>query len=346
MTRPQSNNNANREFPLRKAHAIAAVGLLAILGSILILTHFLGPLRSQASLLHVSFDASRELFEKINIAYAETAQAEHAPEIRMSHAGSIRQARNLAQGLQADIVSLASAYDAAQIKGLTHQPAAPIAPFHSTVSFIVRKGNPKSISEWEDLFRTDVQTALPNPNESGIGRWAYLSMYSYLNTRYKGNTQSISYELNKLIERCELIDHGSRDALDVFKNQSRSDVLLTWESEALSITNSNGEDLQAIFPSQGIRIDLFIVRAETAHQGADDYLAFLSNSSSQQIALDCGFRPSDTSLHLPDRYPKNKLLTLENMFPDPDALWETLFKEEGTLEKSLELRKMRTGLVP
>ncbi|EDY82494.1 sulfate ABC transporter, sulfate-binding protein [Verrucomicrobiia bacterium DG1235] len=332
----------SKSSSLSRAHALAALFLIVGILLTLILVHYLAPSRPPNTLLHVSYDASRELFENLNQAYTNTQAADSAIKIHMSHAGSIRQARNLTKGLKADVVSLASIHDAKLIDGfplIAKQPAT----FHSSVAFIVRQGNPKMIHDWGDVFREDVRLAIPSPSESGIGRWAFLSLYSYLHTKHSGNEKAIAADLSQLMSNTEIINNGSRTALALFKTHSSADLFLTWESEVLRTSKDANETLQAIYPAESVQIDIYIAprnaasRSVATQEYIDSYLLFLSSQPAQEIAARFGFRPSDPSITLPETFPKTQLYKIEDRFPDPDLLWQSLFEDEGSLEKALWL---------
>ncbi|QOY95970.1 sulfate ABC transporter substrate-binding protein [Massilia sp. UMI-21] len=284
---------------------LAALGLLAPL---------LAPLLNQSAaavdvtLLNVSYDPTRELYQDVDAAFARhwKARTGDKVKIRQSHGGSGKQARAVIDGLPADVVTLALAYDLDAIseRGLIApgwQARLPYrsSPYTSTIVFLVRKGNPKQIRDWADLVRPGVAVITPNPKTSGGARWNHLAAYGYALRRPGGSPAAAKEYLSKLYKNVPVLDSGARGATTTFVERGIGDVLLAWENEALLAMRELGPDkFEIVPPSISILaeppvavVDKNVDRRGT-RQVAQAYLAFLYTDEGQEIIAKNHYRPA------------------------------------------------------
>lgn len=245
--------------------------------------------QERVTLLHVSYDATRELFADYNARFKE----EH-PElrIRMSHGGSGKQARSVMDGLDADIVSLALAYDVQAIARRQGKVLAPRVPFYSTIVFLVRKGNPKQIHDWSDLTRRDVRVLTPNPKSSGGARWGYLAAWGYAEARYGKDSQAARDYMRLWLSRVPVFDTGARGATTNFVRRNQGDVLITWEDEAHLAQHYFGADrFEIIMPSVTVRAEPVVAVLKDSPL-AKAYVEGLFAPEMQALAAKHYFRPA------------------------------------------------------
>jgi sulfate transport system substrate-binding protein len=239
------------------------------------------------TLLHVSYDASRELFADYNHTFK---QAHPGARIRMSHGGSGKQARSVMDGLPADIVSLAVAYDADVIASRTNKQLELCVPFYSTIVFLVRKGNPKQIYDWSDLARRDVTVLTPNPKSSGGARWGYLAAWGYAEMRYGKHTDAAKDYMKEWLSRVPVFDTGARASTTNFVRRNQGDVLLAWENEAHLAQKYFGADaFEIIMPSLTIKAEPVVAVTQPSSL-AEAYVDGLFTPSSQALAAKHFFR--------------------------------------------------------
>nr|MBO2468390.1 sulfate transporter subunit [Xanthomonadaceae bacterium] len=221
-----------------------------------------GALARDAKLLNVSYDPTRELYREFNAAFARHWQQTRGqkPELEASHGGSGKQARAVIDGLEADVVTLALAYDIDSIaqRGLIArdwQKRLPenSAPYTSTIVFLVRKGNPKNIRDWPDLLRSNVKVITPNPKTSGGARWNYLAAWAFAERIFKGDQDKVRNFMVALFRNVPVLDTGARGATTTFVQRGIGDVLLAWENEAfLSIEELGPDKFDIVVPSLSI----------------------------------------------------------------------------------------------
>jgi sulfate transport system substrate-binding protein len=261
------------------------------------------------TLLNVSYDPTRELYKDINAAFAREwkRRTGHDVEIRQSHGGSGSQARAVIDGLEADVVTLGLAYDIDAIaeraktipanwqRKLPHNST----PFASTVVFVVRKGNPKRIRDWNDLIRPDVQVITPNPKTSGGARWNYLAAWGYALQRNKGSQAAAREFVAKLYANVPVLDAGARGSTTTFVERGIGDVLIAWENEALLAVHQLGPDrFDVVVPSVSIlaeppvAVNDVVAQKHGTARVARAYLEFLYTERAQAIAAQHFFRPT------------------------------------------------------
>ncbi|MCG1042483.1 sulfate ABC transporter substrate-binding protein [Mycetohabitans sp. B8] len=284
------------------------------------------------TLLNVSYDPTRELYQDVNQAFAKEWKAKTGEIVsfRQSHGGSGAQARSVIDGLQADVVTLALAYDIDAIakRGLINagwQKRLPdnASPYTSTIVFVVRKGNPKRIKDWNDLVKLGVSIVTPNPKTSGGARWNYLAAWAYALHQPGGGEQKAREFVAKLYKNAGVLDSGARGATTSFVQRGIGDVLVAWENEAfLSLKEFGPDKFEIVTPSVSIQaeppvalVDKVVDRHGT-RQLAQAYLNFLYTEQGQQIAAKHFYRPrsSKVSEALTRPFPKLKLYTVDDTF--------------------------------
>ena len=277
---------------------------------------------AEVSLLNVSYDPTRELYQDFNKAFAAHWKAKTGDDLKnkQSHGGSGKQARAVIDGLAADVVTLALAYDIDEIanrgliakdwqKRLPHNSA----PYTSTMVFLVRKGNPKAIKDWNDLARPGISVITPNPKTSGGARWNYIAAWGYALKQPGGNEKTAQEFLTKIYKNVPVLDSGARGSTTTFIERGIGDVLVTWENEALlAIKELGPEKVEIVSPSISILaeppvavVDKVVDRRGT-RKVAEAYLQFLYTDEGQEIAAQNYYRPiNEKSL-------RNMLLNIQN----------------------------------
>jgi sulfate transport system substrate-binding protein len=285
-----------------------------------------------AELLNVSYDPTRELYRDVNAAFSRDWRAKTGQtlSIKQSHGGSGKQARSVIDGLPADIVTLALAYDIDEIASrakllptnwqsrLPHNSA----PYYSTIVFLVRKGNPKNIRDWSDLIRPGVKVITPNPKTSGGARWNYLAAWGYARKAYGSDAKARDY-MTRLFRNVPVLDSGARGATTTFVQRGQGDVLLAWENEAVLAVNEIGKgQFDIVMPSVSILaeppvavIDKVVDRKGT-RAAAEAYLRFLYTRPAQEIIARNHYRPRDPAVAAANRrqFPAVPLFTIDRNF--------------------------------
>jgi sulfate transport system substrate-binding protein len=303
-------------------------------------------------LLNVSYDPTRELYQNINAAFVKQWKAKTGVDlvISQSHGGSGSQARSVIDGLQADVVTLALAYDIDAIAdkaGLlpkNWQSRFPdnSAPYTSTIVFLVRKGNPKRIKDWNDLVRPGISVIMPNPKTSGGARWNYLAAWGYA-LRQSNNDESKAKDfVARLYRNVPVLDSGARGATTTFVQRGIGDVLVGWENEAFLALNELGKDkLELVVPSVSILAEppVAVVDKIAARHGtaavAKAYLDFLYSPEGQEIAARNYYRPrsKEIAAKYDSRFPHLALFTVDEVFGGWQKAQKKHFEEGGTFDQ-------------
>ncbi|MFY1053397.1 sulfate ABC transporter substrate-binding protein [Ectopseudomonas khazarica] len=285
-----------------------------------------------APLLNVSYDPTRELYVEYNAAFNEFWQAQGNPAvtIQQSHGGSGKQARAVIDGLRADVVTLALSGD---IDAINHnqtliepnwQARLPdnSTPYTSTIVFLVRKGNPKQISDWDDLVKDGVEVITPNPKTSGGARWNFLAAWAYARQQYGSEEQALAF-VTELYRHAPVLDTGARGATISFVQRGLGDVLLAWENEAyLSLAEEGGDQLEIVTPSLSILAEppVAVVDANVDRKGtraiAEAYLQHLYSEEGQRIAAKNFYRPRNEKVaaEFKDQFKDLHLVTIDKDF--------------------------------
>jgi sulfate/thiosulfate-binding protein len=304
------------------------------------------------TLLNVSYDPTRELYQDVNAAFAKEWKKKtgDAVTIQQSHGGSGKQARAVIDGLQADVVTLALAYDIdaiaekAKLFPADWQKRLPnnSAPYTSTIIFLVRKGNPKAIKDWDDLVKPGVSVITPNPKTSGGARWNYLAAWGYA-LRKNGNDEAKAREfIAKLFKNVPVLDSGARGATTTFVQRGIGDVLLAWENEAFLAAKEFGADkLEIVAPSVSILaeppvtvVDKFAKKHGT-EVVAKAYLDFLYTKEGQDIAGRNFYRPRSerVAAKYANVFAKVELFTIDEVFGGWQKAQKTHFNDGGVFDQ-------------
>ena len=302
--------------------------------------------------LNVSYDPTREFYQAYNQDFAEfwKKRTGQSVEFKQSHGGSGKQARSVIDGLQADVVTLALANDIDQIAaaGLIQpnwQKEFPnnSAPYTSTIVFLVRKGNPKNIKDWNDLVKPGVEIITPNPKTGGAPRWIYLSAWGYALKQPQGNHAKAQELVQKLYQNVKVLDSGARGSLTTFAERGIGDVLLTWENEALLATKSlpNKEEFQIVYPSISILAEPSVaivdkvVDKDGNRQLARGYLNYLYSPRGQELAAKYYFRPRNAQVAVKYRaqFPKIQTFSIDKVFGGWANAQKTHFDNGGIFDQ-------------
>jgi sulfate/thiosulfate transport system substrate-binding protein len=302
------------------------------------------------SLLNVSYDPTRELYVDFNKAFAAAYQKEtgKSVEIKQSHGGSGSQARAVIDGLQADIVTLALAYDidAIAAKGLVAtdwQKRLPLnaSPYTSTIVFLVRKGNPKAIKDWDDLIKPGVAVITPNPKTSGGARWNYLAAWGYAQKKF-GSADKARKFVADLYQNVPVLDTGARGSTVTFVERGVGDVLLAWENEAFLAQREFGKDkFEIVSPPLSILAEppVAIVDKVADKKGtrevADAYLRYWYSKEGQEIAARNSYRPRDPEIakEYENSFAKVELFTIDDVFGGWTKAQQEHFSEGGIFDQ-------------
>ena len=308
------------------------------------------PAIAQTTLLNISYDPTRELYQDINAAFTRQWQAQGggALNIKQSHGGSGKQARAVIDGLEADVVTLALAYDIDAIadkgkllavdwqKRLPHNAS----PYTSTIVFLVRNGNPKSIKDWNDLIKPGIGVITPNPKTSGGARWNYLAAWGYA-LRQPGGSDAMAKEfVGKLFANVPVLDSGARGATTTFVERGIGDVLLTWENEAhLAVKELGANKVEIVTPSLSILAEPPVavvdknVDKHGTRKAAEAYLKFLYTPEGQEIAARNHYRPTDPKVAARYRFANVKLFGIDEVFGGWAQAQKTHFEDDGSFDQ-------------
>ena len=313
------------------------------------------PLASWAadiSLLNVSYDPTRELYQDFNAAFSKywLAKTGDKVTVKASHGGSGKQARAIIDGLDADVATLALAYDVDQLsekgklipkdwqKRLAHNSS----PYTSTIVLLVRKGNPKGIKDWDDLVKPGVSVVTPNPKTSGGARWNYLAAWAFAQKKYGGDEAKTKEFVGKLLKNVPVLDTGARGSTTTFVERGIGDVLLAWENEAFLAQKELGVGkFEIIIPSLSILaeppvtvVDKFAKKHGT-EQIAKAYLDYLYTEEGQEIAAKNYYRPTLASVakKYESQFPKVNLVKIDEQFGGWQKAQQTHFSDGGTFDQ-------------
>jgi sulfate transport system substrate-binding protein len=330
----------------------SAVSLLAALATAVLALQAVPARAAQVTLLTVSYDPTRELYEEFNQSFAAywKGKTGDTVTINQSHGGSGKQARSVIDGLQADVVTLALAFDvdalAKQGKLIPDnwQTRLPnnSAPYTSTIVFLVRKGNPKKIKDWSDLVRAGVSVITPNPKTSGGARWNYLAAWAYALKQPGGSQLSAEEFVRKLYKNVPVLDSGARGSTVTFVERGIGDVLLAWENEAFLAKKELGpEKVDIVVPSLSILaeppVSLVdkVVNKRGTRAVAEGYLKYLYSPQGQEIAARHFYRPRDPAVAAKYAavFPQVPLVTVDDTFGGWTKAQATHFADGGTFDK-------------
>ncbi|MCL6353737.1 sulfate ABC transporter substrate-binding protein [Pectobacterium polaris] len=312
---------------------------------------FSGVASAATELLNVSYDPTRELYQQYNAAFIKHWKATTGEDISIknSHGGSGKQARSVIDGLQADVVTLALAGDIDALN--LNQPLIDpkwqarlpdnSTPYTSTIVFLVRKGNPKQIKDWNDLVKPSVEVITPNPKTSGGARWNFLAAWAYAKAQPGGNDETALKFVTELYRHAPVLDTGARGATISFVQRQLGDVLLAWENEAyLSLHEQGGDQLEIVTPSLSILaeppvavVDKVVERKGTQKQ-AEAYLQYLYSDEAQRIIGKNFYRPRNAKIaeEFKDQFAPVNLVTIDKDFGGWKAAQDKFFNDGGVFD--------------
>lgn len=311
----------------------------------------LGTMAKDIHLLNVSYDPTRELYHQYNQLFSNywLEKTGDKVTVRQSHGGSGKQAISVINGIAADVVTLALAYDVNAIaergqidKGWIKRLSDNSSPYTSTIVFLVRKGNPKKINDWGDLTKPDISIITPNPKTSGGARWNYLAAWGYALRYYDGSQSEAQKFVKKLYEKVEVLDIGARGATHTFAERGIGDVLIAWENEALLIKKTLGKNaVEIITPSISILAEptVSVVDKTVDKRGSRDvataYLKYLYSPEGQSIVAKNYYRPRNTDVlaKFSAQFPTLTLFTVDAVFGGWEAAQKIHFSTGGTFDK-------------
>ncbi len=303
-------------------------------------------------LLNVSYDPTRELYEEYNKAFIKHWQnlTGETLEINQSHGGSGKQARAVIDGLDADVVTLALAYDIDSIaeksgllstKWQSHLPNNS-SPYTSTIVLLVRKGNPKNIKDWDDLVRPGINVVTPNPKTSGGARWNYLAAWGYALKKWNNDEAKAQEFLKAIFKNVQVLDSGARGSTTTFVERGIGDVLIAWENEAYLAVNELGKDkFEIVIPSVSILAEppVAVVERNAGRHGtlkaAEEYLNYLYSDEGQEIAAKNYYRPRSQGIakKYADKFQPVSLFTIDEVFGGWQKAQKTHFADKGTFDQ-------------
>ncbi|HYQ31015.1 MAG TPA: sulfate ABC transporter substrate-binding protein [Polyangiaceae bacterium] len=316
------------------------------------------PSKASVTLLNVSYDPTRELYQDFNAAFAKDWKSKTGQDVKVnqSHGGGGKQARAVLDGLEADVVTLALGYDV----GILYEKGKLIpenwqsrlpqnsAPYTSTIAFVVRKGNPKKIKDWNDLIREGVAVITPSPKTSGGARWNYLAAWGYALKQPGGDDTKAREFVSKLYKNVSVLDSGARGATTTFVERKIGDVLINWENEAiLSVHEFAKDELELVVPSVSILTEppVTIVDKNVDKHGtrevAEAYLKFLYTPEGQEIVAKNYYRPRDAAAlaKYKAQFPDVKLFTVDELFGGWSKAQPTHFNDGGIFDQIYQPKK-------
>jgi sulfate transport system substrate-binding protein len=308
---------------------------------------------ADVTLLNASYDPTRELYTDFNKAFGQYWQktAGQKVTIKQSHGGSGKQARAVIDGLEADVVTLALAYDVDALvgKGLIKpgwqkELQYNSAPYTSTIVFLVRKGNPKKIKNWDDLVKQGVSVITPNPKTSGGARWNYLAAWAFALHQPGGNDAKAKEFVAKLYKNVPVLDSGARGSTNTFVQRGLGDVLLAWENEAfLAIKELGPNKFEVVTPAESILAEPSVTVVDKVadkhgtRKVAEEYLKYLYSDEGQRIAAKHYYRPANANI--PTKLAKVKLYTVDKEFGGWQKAQKTHFADGGTFDQIYSIGK-------
>lgn len=301
-------------------------------------------------LLNVSYDPTREFYEEFNERFSTHWKEKTGQKVtvKQSHGGSGKQSRSVIDGLEADVVTLALAYDIdviAQSGKLSEDWQEKLAdnssPYTSTIVFLVRKGNPKGIKDWDDLVKSDVSVITPNPKTSGGARWNYLAAWGYALKQSKGDEKKAKEFVTKLFKNVPVLDSGARGSTTTFVERGIGDVLIAWENEAFLAINELGKDeFKIVVPSISILAEppVTVVDKVAEKHGTTEvakaYLDYLYTEEGQEIAAKNYYRPrsKEVAKKYGGQFPEINLFTIDELFEGWKSAQKTHFDDGGVFD--------------
>ncbi|MBX7157464.1 MAG: sulfate ABC transporter substrate-binding protein [Verrucomicrobiae bacterium] len=307
-------------------------------------------------LLNVSYDPTREFYSDFNVAFQKYWQTKMGQKVKInqSHGGSGKQSRSIVDGLEADVATLALAYDVDMLaeKGLVaanwqSRLSNNSAPYTSTIVFLVRKGNPKQIKDWDDLVKPNIAVITPNPQTSGGARWNYLAAWAFAEKKFGKDEEKVKDFIQKLYHNVPVLDSGARGATTTFAQRGIGDVLLTWENEAhLALEEFEKGQFEIVMPSISILAEPpvtvvdKVVKRKGTQEIAKAYLEFLYSPTGQDLAGKHFYRPrSEAAMQkYSQQFPKVELVTIDEVFGGWKEAQKKHFADKGVFDQIYQLK--------
>ena len=299
-------------------------------------------------ILNVSYDPTRELYTEFNAAFAKHWKEKTGKDVTIaqSHGGSGKQARSIIDGLEADVATLALAYDIDEIaardliaadwqKRLPHNSS----PYTSTIVLLVRKGNPKQIKDWADLTKDGVEVITPNPKTSGGARWNFLAAWAWALKKNGGDEAKAREFVTKLFKNVPVLDSGARGSTITFSERGIGDVLISWENEAYLVQKQKPGDFEIVTPSLSILAEppVAVVDKNVDRRGTRDvataYLEYLYTESAQDLIGKHFYRPVSAAAQQKYPFPKLELVTIDSAFGGWSSAQKTFFSDGGIFDQ-------------
>ena len=309
--------------------------------------------KSQIEITNVSYDPTRELYEKYNKEFSEYYKKTYGKDVRIvqSHGGSGSQARSVIEGLDADVVTLALENDISLLekvdllgKNWINKFPGSSSPYTSTIVFLVRRKNPKNIKDWEDLTKNGIKVITPDPKSSGGACWNFLAAWSYGMKKFGNNENKISEFVKKIYKNVAVMDSGARAATTTFVENRQGDVLISWENEALTTVKEYPNDFEIVYPTVSILaqptvavVDK-IAKKNGNFQISQKYLEYLYSDKAQNIIAQSGYRPYNKEIleKYKDKFNLNMKLTTIKDFGGWKKVYEKFFEEGKIFDKIME----------
>lgn len=324
---------------------------IALFGAAIAAFSVATPAQAQNQILNASYDIARELFAAVNAAFVPAYEAETGVSVTVdqSHGGTSRQARSIAEGLEADVVTFNQVTDidflvqqgfvAEGWQGAFDNNA---SPYYSLPAFLVRAGNPKNIQDWDDLVRDDVQVIFPNPKTSGNARYTYLAARAFALEAFEGDEEQVDAFITQIFDNVPVFDTGGRGATTTFVERQLGDVLITFEAETRGIAQEFGEEnFETVIPSQSLLAEfpVAVVDRVAERRGTEEiaraYLGFLYTEEGQRILAEHGNRVHDETVaaEFAHQFPEVRLVTVEDVFGGWDQVQEEHFAAGARLDQ-------------
>ncbi|MDD6291877.1 MAG: sulfate ABC transporter substrate-binding protein [Lachnospiraceae bacterium] len=334
----------------RSKHGKKRIGTVVMLVSALMMLAGCGNAKDGVlTITNVSYDPTREFYEAYNPLFETYYQKNYGEEVEViqSHGGSSAQARSVVEGCNADVVTLALEHDITLIEqtkliepGWKEEFAEDSAPYTSTIVFLVRRGNPKQIQDWDDLVKPDVEIITPDPKSSGGACWNFLAALSYAKENYHNTNQELDF-VQRLYEQVSVMDSGARGSTTTFVENGKGDVLIAWENEAIATMKNYPDEYEMITPSVSIlaQPSVAIVDDNANANGTQEvsraYLEYLYSDEAQRLAADYGYRPSNEEIlqEFSDRFDLNLTLYTIDDYGGWDKAYETYFDDGAIFDE-------------
>lgn len=319
-----------------------------ILSAILSVSPLVAALAQPTEILNVSYDPTRELYTEFNAAFAKHWKEKTGKDVTIaqSHGGSGKQARSIIDGLEADVATLALAYDIDELaaKGLLAadwQKRLPhnSSPYTSTIVFLVRKGNPKQIKDWSDLAKDGVEVITPNPKTSGGARWNFLAAWAWALKQNSGDEGKAREFVTRLFKNVPILDSGARGSTITFSERGLGDVLISWENEAYLVQKEKTGDFEIVTPSLSILAEppVAVVDKNVDRRGTRDvataYLEYLYTEASQELVGKHFYRPISAAAREKYPFPQLELVTIDSAFGGWSRAQKTFFTDGAIFDQ-------------